>query len=178
VPADLSVLPIDHTIGPTGLVGGARSAGERLAWFASTGLPAYLEGRNHPDADAPSRLSAALHFGHISPHRIFRHLTDAAGWHPGRIDPKAAGKREGFWGLPAATEAFLDQLLVWRELGGNVCHHRPTTRDEDLWATLPAWARDTLDRHASDPREATYELPRSRPPGHTTPCGTPPSGNS
>jgi deoxyribodipyrimidine photo-lyase len=158
VPSDLSALPIDHTIAPTRLAGGARSARARLEAFATEGLAGYVENRNHPDADAPSRLSAALHFGHLSPHRIFRRLTDAADWHPGRIDPRAMGKREGFWGLPAATEAFLDQLLVWRELGANVCHHRPTTGDADLWATLPAWARDTLDRHAADPRRFSYEL--------------------
>jgi deoxyribodipyrimidine photo-lyase len=158
VPDDLRDLPLDHAIGPTALPGGARAAEARLEQFVTSGLSAYLEGRNHPDADAPSRLSAALHFGHIASHRIFRRLTEHAGWHPGCVSPAAAGKREGFWGLPAPAEAFLDQLLVWRELGANVCHHRPTSGDADLWATLPAWARDTLDRHASDPRAFVYEL--------------------
>jgi deoxyribodipyrimidine photo-lyase len=155
VPADLSTLPIDHRVAPVDLPGGFVAAEARLERFLETGLGHYIDGRNHPDEDAPSRLSAALHFGHVSPHRIFRRLIENARWSPVRIDPKAAGTRAGFWGFDEATEAWLDQLLVWRELGANVCRHQAS---DDLWTTLPAWARDTLTRHASDRRTHVYDL--------------------
>jgi deoxyribodipyrimidine photo-lyase len=52
-----------------------------------------------------------------------------------------------------AAESFLDQIVTWREVGFNMCAHRP---DHDHYASLPAWAQATLARHAGDPREAIY----------------------
>ncbi len=33
----------------------------------------------------------------------------------------ALGSRSGWWGVSSAAEAFLDQLVTWRELGFNMC---------------------------------------------------------
>jgi deoxyribodipyrimidine photo-lyase len=53
------------------------------------------------------------------------------------------------------AEAFLDQLVTWRELGFVYCHHVP---EYDRYETLPEWARATLEEHAADPRPHLYTL--------------------
>jgi deoxyribodipyrimidine photo-lyase len=76
-----------------------------------------------------------------------------AGWDPSRAGARASGRKEGWWGLPASHEAFLDQIVTWRELGfGFAFHHR----EHESWSSLPAWARATLDAHAKDPRRHIY----------------------
>ncbi len=57
--------------------------------------------------------------------------------------------------MAASAEAFLDQLVTWRELGYNMCVHRP---DYDRYESLPDWARATLELHAPDRRDPTYTL--------------------
>jgi deoxyribodipyrimidine photo-lyase len=54
-----------------------------------------------------------------------------------------------------SAEAFLDQLVTWRELGFNCCAFRD---DYDHFESLPAWALATLARHAGDPRPHLYAL--------------------
>jgi deoxyribodipyrimidine photo-lyase len=56
--------------------------------------------------------------------------------------------------MSAGAEAFLDQVITWRELGLNLCVSRPG----DYWTfdAVPAWARTTLRKHARDPRPARY----------------------
>jgi deoxyribodipyrimidine photo-lyase len=63
------------------------------------------------------------------------------------------GRREGWWGADANVEAFLDQLVTWREIGFNMCAH---AADYDSYESLPEWAKKTLARHARDPRPALY----------------------
>jgi len=53
------------------------------------------------------------------------------------------------------AEAFMDELVTWRELGFNMAWQRP---DFDAWESLPDWARATLDKHAGDQRERIYTL--------------------
>ena len=65
------------------------------------------------------------------------------------------GSREGWWGMSSNAEAFLDQLITWRELGYNMCAHQ---QDCDRYESLPAWARETLDRHRDDLRPIVYDL--------------------
>lgn len=146
-------LPIDHTVGPVELHGGAVRAGERLATFLDQGLERYASDRNHPERDATSRLSPYLHFGHISAHEIVARVAEREAWTPARVVPGARGRRAGWWGMSEGAEAFLDQLVTWRELGFNRCAH---VEDCDSFAELPQWARSTLREHAADPREWTY----------------------
>ena len=77
------------------------------------------------------------------------------GWHPARISGRADGRRSGWWGLSASAEAFLDQLITWRELGFNFCHVR---EDYDRIESLPLWARETLQKHAGDPRPYVHPI--------------------
>ncbi len=150
-------LPIDHAVGRVELVGGAVAATTRLRAFVRDGLHAYGDRRAHPDDDAGSGLSPYLHFGHVSPHAVLRALAEHHDWTPADVAPKATGSREGWWGLPPSTEAFLDELVVWRELGFDFAAHRT---DVYGWSTLPTWAKTTLENHAADPRPELYAYDR------------------
>ena len=145
-------LPVDHRVPPAG-EGGPAAAERRLAAFLSDGLDRYAEDRNDPDAAATSGLSPWLHFGHLSSQEVVSAVLDREGWDPDRTPPRAAGRREGWWGLSATAEAFLDQIVTWRELGFVTCAHRPDHRE---YGSLPAWARATLEKHAGDRRPVAY----------------------
>jgi len=165
-PQALKSLPIDHSVAPAQTRGGQAAARNALGRFLEERLPSYAEERNQPDADATSGLSPYLHFGHISAHDIFAELAKAEEWSLGRLAPSARGTRSGWWGMSPAVEAFLDQLVTWRELGFNMCWQRS---DYDRYDSLPEWARRTLADHAKDPRLHLYsfeefELARTQDP--------------
>ena len=141
------------TVSP--LPGGPRAAQERLATFVNQQLPGYGERRNHPDEDVSSGLSPYLHFGHVSAHDVFRRVMTDDHWSPRKLAAKASGSREGWWGASHCVEAFLDELITWRELGYNMCWQ---TDDYDQYESLPDWARRTLREHARDPRPYIYAL--------------------
>jgi deoxyribodipyrimidine photo-lyase len=152
-PAALAALPIDHAIPATGTRGGAAAAGGALERFVGERLPRYVEDRNHPDIEAASGLSPYLHFGHLSAHEAFARVAARERWSPAALVATATGSRAGWWGMSASTEAFLDQLVTWRELGFNMCTRR---EDYDAFETLPAWALRTLAKHARDCRPVRY----------------------
>lgn len=149
-------LPFSRPVGAVPNVrGGSEAARSTLRRFLRRGLPRYDQSRNNPDEEVSSGLSPYLHFGHLSAHEIFAAVGKVEDWAPERLGRRATGKRRGWWGLSAAAEAFLDQLVTWRELGFNFCHHR---RDHDRIVSLPDWARRTLEKHADDPRPHRYGL--------------------
>jgi len=151
----LADLDIDHDVPPVPFRGGTAAARERLRRFLSDRLPEYHERRNDPDDETGSRLSPYLHWGHISSWEVFHALTDRDGWNPGDLAPKANGKREGWWGMSPESEAFIDELITWREIGFNYCTREPRPDD---YETLPGWARETLAEHEEDPRPHRYTL--------------------
>lgn len=151
-PGLLEKLPIDHSVRPTGLRGGTTAAEKALDRFLEQRLHRYDQ-RNQPQAEATSELSAYLHFGHLSAQEAFLRVTSKEGWSPDRLGRGATGARAGFWGLSAPAEAWLDQLVTWRELGFNACHIRD---DADQYDSLPQWAQTTLAVHARDPRPHLY----------------------
>ena len=63
--------------------------------------------------------------------------------------------REGWWGVSSAADAFLDQIVIWRELGLNFSSHRD---DNARYSSLPDWAKRTLAKHTRDEREYIYSL--------------------
>jgi len=151
----LEELPIDHTVPAVPTAGGFEAARRALAAFVRDRLASYRDGHNHPDDQATSRLSPYLHFGHVSAHEVFEAVMRHERWTLGRLGPRATGMREGWWGVGASAEAFLDQLVVWRELSFNTCHRRPD--DYFRYESLPAWALTTLAAHAGDPRPFHYD---------------------
>ncbi len=153
-PAALARLPIDHEVPVAPVRGGHDAAVATLRHFVKDGLESYLERRGDPSADATSRLSPYLHFGHLSVHEVFAAVARRERWSVRRLATRATGKRTGWWGMSPGAEAFLEQLVVWRELGYNHCAKRPD--DYDRYGSLPGWARRTLAEHARDRREHLY----------------------
>lgn len=152
----LASLSIDHAVGAIqDRRGGTTAARQLLTKFLDHHLPHYATEANDPDAGHRSGLSPYLHFGHISTHELFSQLMSREEWEPSRINAKIRGKREGWWGVSPGAESWLDEFVVWRELGYNMCAHRS---DYNQYESLPEWARATLAKHERDPRAYTYSL--------------------
>jgi deoxyribodipyrimidine photo-lyase len=155
---------LDRRVPAVPFPGGRTEASRRLARFLDHGLPGYATSRNHPDRQHFTGLSPHLHWGHISSHEIVHAVLDREGWTPSAAaeagsSRKADGRREGWWGLSTDAEAFLDQVVTWRELGFNGTHRSVEAGvDPEAFDTLPAWARETLAAHADDPRPSCYDL--------------------
>lgn len=150
---ELSGLTIDHAVAPTGEQGGPHAASESLRQFVQRRIHEYAEARNEPDQRGSSGLSSYLHFGHLSPHDVFQAMVGTVkGWTPEKLS-KPNGKMTGFWNLGEHVEAFVDQLLTWREIGFNMCAREPQYA---RYESLPDWAQKTLQDHASDPRPWIY----------------------
>jgi deoxyribodipyrimidine photo-lyase len=137
----VATLPVDQSVVPVScFTAGAASARMQMKAFIKDRLHRYAEERNQPESDACSGLSPYLHYGHISTHEIFSSVTRG---------------RRNWPGGDADVEAFLDQLVTWRELGFNMCALRS---DYDRYESLPSWCRETLAKHAHDPRPVVYSL--------------------
>lgn len=150
----LSTLPIDHAVTATSERGGEVEAGKVLNRFVDHRLVDYSVARNEPEQAGSSCLSSYLHFGHISSHEIFGQIAKTTQWSQTRMD-KPNGKMNGFWNMGANAEAFMDQLMTWREIGFNMCWREPKF---DRFESLPEWAQKTLGDHSADHRPITYEL--------------------
>jgi deoxyribodipyrimidine photo-lyase len=126
---DRSVLPVDS------ISGGTDQALKQLKCFIKHGLANYPVDRNKPERDGTSRLSAYLHFGHIGPHTVALAVQKSTA-------PKLA------------KEAFLEQLIVRRELAINFVCFNP---DYDNFESGTPWAHKSLAEHAGDPRKIYSE---------------------
>ncbi len=153
--AELARLPLDHAVWPVDDRGGPVAARRRLVRFLDRHLGHYDELANDPDADARSGLSAYLHFGHIASHELFQEVMSREGWVRERPPRRASGKRDGWWGVSAGAEAWLEQFVTWRELGYNMAAHRD---DYDRYESAPGWSRATLEKHTADRRPFLYSL--------------------
>jgi deoxyribodipyrimidine photo-lyase len=154
-PAALAALPIDHDVAPVAVRGGEVAARERLRDFLEDGLDRYADEHNDVERAATSGLSPYLHFGHVAAHEVFARVAARERWTPADLARTASGARDGWWGMRRSAEAFLEQLVTWRELGLNACAHRP---GYDRYESLPDWAQRTLGEHARDVREHVYDL--------------------
>lgn len=152
-PAALAALPIDQSVSPAPLEGGARAGRRALHAFVAERLADYADGRNALVDGAASGLSPWLHWGHVGSHEVLAEL-ERDGWTAERAAGESrGGKRGAWWNADPAREAFLDQLVTWRELGFHFAHRRP---DHDRFESLPEWARETLGKHANDARDPCY----------------------
>ncbi|ADU61100.1 MAG: deoxyribodipyrimidine photo-lyase [Pseudodesulfovibrio sp.] len=126
-------LAVDGAVGPVSLVPGEDAAHDALDRFVADRLHVYAGQRNDPNADGTSRLSAYFHFGQLAPQRA-------------ALAAAASGRGEG-------QAAYLEELVVRRELADNFCLHNP---QYDSLAGAPAWALKTLGEHRADPRAHCY----------------------
>jgi len=152
--ARLAHLPIDHEVGVVAARGGGAAGDDVLRRFVAERLERYATGRNEPDEESASGLSPWLHFGHVGAHAVFAAVMEREGWTPARSAPRATGRKAGWWGCSPEAEAFLDELVTWRELGFLFAAQRD---DHECYESLPDWARATLEKHAGDAREPCYE---------------------
>jgi deoxyribodipyrimidine photo-lyase len=151
----LDAFPIDHAVKPVAMTGGHSAAERKLKVFLKDRLKHYSENHNHPELDATSNISPYLHFGHISAHQVFAEIAQVENWRSEKLALRSNGAREGWWNMSASSEQYLDQLVTWREVGYNFTAHR---EDYEQYESLPAWAQNTLERHAEDPRSHQYGL--------------------
>jgi deoxyribodipyrimidine photo-lyase len=154
-PKAFSALNIDHHVAAVERRGGSKEAAKRLKVFLDTRLSLYPENRNHPDEDGTSGLSPYLHFGHLSVHEVFQGLAEREDWELDHLPKKVTGGRAGWWRMSEGAEAFLDELVTWREIGFNMCSQRS---DYARYESLPDWALKTLGQHAEDRRRHLYSL--------------------
>jgi deoxyribodipyrimidine photo-lyase len=136
--------------------GGSITAGRILDRFVTERIERYPDERSQPESDASSGLSPWLHFGHISVHEIFDRLARRDELDLDALKQRrVTGSRAGWWGMSEEAEAFLDELVTWREVGHNMAHLDPRC---ERYERLPPWARETLEEHEKDPREWIYSL--------------------
>lgn len=114
---------------------GAAAARRALRRFLGEKLSRYDLDRNDPSLDGQSNLSPYLHFGHLPAQRVALEASKC------ELDPKSRA-------------AFLEELVVRRELSDNFCFYN---RGYDTFDAFPAWARKTLNEHRNDPREYLYD---------------------
>jgi len=134
IPALLERLGPDSSVARSPLYrGGELEAAKYLQKFVREGLETYVEGRGGP-LSSVSNLSPYLHYGHISPLEVALALED-------RIGP--------------AADAFLEELIVRRELSFNFCFFNP---HYDQFEGLPNWAKKSMEKHADDERPFIYTL--------------------
>jgi deoxyribodipyrimidine photo-lyase len=130
-------LKVDHSVPETDWSNpGEKAALTALKSFIDKKLPQYAEMRNDPVKDGQSNLSPYLHFGQLSAQRAALQADNAD--------------------CPAkAKEAFLEELIVRRELSDNFCYYN---NSYDSFAGFPEWAQRSLNVHRKDRREYIYSL--------------------
>jgi deoxyribodipyrimidine photo-lyase len=113
---------------------GEKAASACFGRFLANGLQSYAEKRNDPNAGAVSNLSPYLHFGHISAQECALRALEA--------DAPDISKK-----------AFFEELVIRKELSDNYCQYN---EQYDSFDGIPAWAKESLEKHSRDPREHLY----------------------
>ena len=127
---DKKVLPVDW-IEP-----GEDSAKKTMQKFITEKLKTYAFNHSNPNYDNESHLSPFLHFGQISAQRIALEIKDS------KINKES-------------ELAFLEQLIVRKELTDNFCFYND---DYDSVEGFPYWAKFNFEVHKNDKREYTYSV--------------------
>ncbi|MFC1905271.1 deoxyribodipyrimidine photo-lyase [Chloroflexota bacterium] len=126
-------LVIDRNVKSSPLYnGGTEEARRHLNEFINKKMANYDKSRNDPNENCLSNLSPYLHFGQISPLYVALEIS--------RQNTKN-------------SDAFLEELIVRRELSMNFVHHNPYY---DSYKGLPKWVKQTLAEHQKDARRYLY----------------------
>jgi deoxyribodipyrimidine photo-lyase len=131
----LSSLSLDRSVKPVSwMTPGETAAMTMLERFMMTRLANYALDKNDPARNATSALSAYLHFGHLSAQRTALEIL--------KNFPNSPG-----------NDAFLEELVLRRELADNFCYYNP---QYDSLNGIKEWARKSLDEHRHDRRDYQY----------------------
>ncbi len=121
-------------------VPGEAAGASMLRSFIENRLEGYASRRNDPNAEGVSHLSPYLRWGNLSAQRVALAVREAEA-------PKAD------------KEAFLEELIVRRELADNYVYY---TNAYATVAGAHAWAQKTIAEHAHDTREYVYTYAQFR----------------
>ncbi|MGZ3616133.1 MAG: deoxyribodipyrimidine photo-lyase, partial [Ktedonobacteraceae bacterium] len=139
-------LVVDSSVTPSEYFQGGQDEGKRkLKLLMEKRLVSYAQQRNHPEFEGTSELSAYLHFGQVSVQQIawdIHHYTP-----PEMVDENIS--------FDEGKAAFLEELIVRRELAINFVLRNP---HYDELEGCPQWGKETLRKHAIDPRNWNYSL--------------------
>jgi deoxyribodipyrimidine photo-lyase len=128
-------LTVDKSVGDIyWLKPGEEAAMNQLDSFIRNSLEDYTRHRNDPARIGQSDLSPYLHFGQISAQKV-------------------ALEVQSHCDNSESRDAFLEELIVRRELSDNFCFYE---HDYDKFEAFPDWARSTLEGHRNDPRNYIY----------------------
>jgi deoxyribodipyrimidine photo-lyase len=132
-------LQVDRAISEVDWIRPGENEGRKvLREFLRRKLATYDEGRNDPVKDGQSNLSPYLHFGHLSAQRV-------------ALEVKNTNVNE------KARDAFLEELIVRRELSDNFCFYND---GYDSFESFPEWSTSIRWRILNAPIPMTH-------------CGTP-----
>ena len=135
----LALLNIDRSVPAVTrfFKGGTSRAKKIFGNFIRSRLKNYEKNHNQPQTKDISNMSMYLHFGQISPLYLALRINKAD------------------YRLDSAKTAFLEELIVRRELSANFVYYN---WDYANFNCLPDWARKTLADHRKDHRPYTYTL--------------------
>ncbi len=131
----LTDLPLNDAVAKVPIASGTKAAKARLREFIRSRLDDYHMERNDPTKNGVSGLSPYLHFGQLSAQQVALEVSKA------------------YENNKEAREAFLEELIVRRELADNYCFYN---KNYDKLAGAHAWAQKSLLEHKNDPREHLY----------------------
>ncbi len=148
-------LVLDRTVSSVkSYIGGYGSATKILSLFCAEKLNHYSRLRNNPGYDMQSNLSPYLHFGQISVIEIVLKILKYMSIDQ-NIVPELIKNHKSMTGQYQAIGAFLEELIVRRELSINFCEFNS---DYDSYECVPIWARNSLESHRKDKRAYKYSL--------------------
>ena len=117
---------------------GTKAAQQQFESFVTYGLAKFDSLRNDPNySNICSNLSPWINHGHISFQRCIMAIK--------KLNKYATG-----------SASYIEEGLIRRELSDNFLYYTPDKYDKLLAAA--DWAQETLQQHASDPREYVYTL--------------------
>lgn len=122
------------------MIPGEAAAKTQLKWFINNILPVYEGKRNDPTETGTSGLSPYLRWGNISAQRVALEVENSDA-------PRSA------------KDAFLEELIVRRELAENYCFYTPNYTSV---TAAHAWAQKTLLAHVNDKRDYVYSFEEFR----------------
>ncbi len=128
-------LRIDQNVKPVDWIKpGENESHKMLEEFINERFENYHVERNDPVKNNSSHLSPYFHFGQLSPQRAAL-----------AVSPLIHSEE--------SRKAFLEELIIRRELSDNYCFYNPNF---DSLEGIHPWAKDTLTKHRKDKREFIY----------------------
>lgn len=136
-PALRQRMAFDESVGVVDWITPGTQAGKLcFRKFLDERIERYDEKRNDPTEHVVSNLSPYLHFGQLSAQRVAYETNQA--------EVNRANK-----------DAFMEELIVRRELTDNYCYYNDKY---DQVAGAHEWAQKTIEAHKNDKREHLYTL--------------------